>query len=207
MIKNRVRSLPAFVAVVLSLAIVPQVAAGGAHAAALTPMQMCPVPADHLYGAAERDIPLERIAPVPSWRSNCDEVYRADGRGPEIIFMEGFHPKDVATGQYDLEAYVLKNQASPFVSTSYDHDLYKQWKSGWNYYIDAPGGIDVNATIGYTHRWAGQKEVAYPGGIATRFIVGVCPVDTTTKTEVLAGCVRNPNYVPWRGILGGFPVS
>lgn len=203
MIKNRVRSLAAVGAIALSLTFVP--AAAGQARADQTPMATCPVPADHLYGAAQRDVPLERIAPVPSWRSNCDEVFRADGRGPDVIFTEGFRPRDVVTGQYDLEAYVLKNQPSPFVSTSYDHDLYKKWKSGWNYYVDAPGGIDVNATIGYTHKYADQKEVAFPGGIASKFIVGVCPVDIATKTEILPACERNPDYVPWRGIAAAFP--
>jgi hypothetical protein len=203
MIKNRVRSLVAVSALALSLTFVS--VGTEAAGAAQTPMSMCPVPADHLYGAAQRDVSLERIGPVPSWRSNCDELFRADGRGPDVVFGEGFRPRDVVNGQYDLEAYVLQNQPSPFVSTSYDHDLYKKWKSGWNYYIDAPGGIDVNATIGYTQKYASQKEVAFPGGIASRFIVGVCPVDTATKTEVIAECERNPNYVPWRGIAGAFP--
>ena len=203
MIKNRVRAWSSAAALALALAFVPP-AAGMAHAQ--TAMAACPVPADHLYSAAQRDVQLERIAPVPSWRSNCDEVYRADGRGPDVIFTEGFRPRDVADGQYDLEAYVLKNQPSPFVSTTYDHDLYKKWKSPWNYYVDAPGGIDVNATIGYSHKYASQKEVAYPGGIDAKFIVGVCPVDTATKTEVLSGCERNPNYVPWRGVPADFPV-
>jgi hypothetical protein len=205
MITNRVRSLSGIAVLALSLtvSIVPQ-AAGQARAAE-TVAASCPVPADHLYDAAERNVELERIAPVPSWRSNCDELFRADGRGPDIVFAEGFHPRDVANGQYDLASYVANNQPSPYVSTTYDHDLFKKWKSAWNYYVDAPGGIDVNATIGYQHKYASQMEVAFPGGIDSKFIVGVCPVDTTTKSEILTGCERNPKYVPWRGIPAAFP--
>lgn len=212
MIINRVRSLTGIVALALSLtaAFAPQAAAETRAASqvrsAQTDAASCPVPADHLYDAAERNVELERISPVPSWRSNCDELFRSDGRGPDVIFAEGFHPKDVVTGQYDVAAYVAANQPSPFVSTSYDHDLYKKWKSGWNYYIDAPGGIDVNATIGYGHKYASQMEVAFPGGIQSKFIVGVCPVDRTTKSEILSECEHNPYYVPWRGVPAAFPV-
>ncbi|EOY50438.1 secreted protein [Streptomyces lividans 1326] len=84
------------------------------------------------------------------------------------------------------------------MSTSYDHDLYKTWyKSGYNHYIDAPGGIDVNKTIGDTHKWADQVEVAFPGGIQRKYIIGVCPVDRQTKTEIMSDCESNPHYQPW----------
>ena len=97
-----------------------------------------------------------------------------------------------------MEKYVLVNQPSPYVSTTYDHDLYKTWyKSGYNYYIDAPGGVDVNKTIGDTHKWADQVEVAFPGGIARQYIIGVCPVDKKTKAEIMSDCESNPNYRPW----------
>lgn len=141
---------------------------------------------------------LDRITPQPSYRDNCRQLYRADGRGPATIFDEGFHARDIDYGQYDLEKYVLVNQPSPFVSTTYDHDLYKKWKSEFNYYIDAPGGIDVNRTIGDTHKYADQVEVAFPGGVDREFIVGACPIDRATKTEVMNECVDNPHYKPWR---------
>ncbi|WP_413471035.1 hypothetical protein [Streptomyces peucetius] len=63
-------------------------------------------------------------------------------------------------------------------ATTYDHDLYKQWNSAWNYYVDAPGGVDANETIGDTHKWAAQVEVAFPGGVARDFVVGACPSTT-----------------------------
>ncbi len=107
-------------------------------------------------------------------------------------------PRDVIDGQYDIEKYVLVNQPSPYVSTTYDHDLYKTWwKSGYNYYIDAPGGVDVNRTIGDTHKWADQVEVAFPGGIDRKYIIGVCPVNKTTKVEIMSGCQSNPHFEAW----------
>ncbi|MFI6036365.1 ADP-ribosyltransferase [Streptomyces sp. NPDC051315] len=158
----------------------------------------CPQFDDKLKAAANRDVDLDRITPDPVWRTTCGTLYRSDGRGPEIVFEQGFHPRDVVNGQYDIEKYVLVNQPSPYVSTTYDHDLYKTWwKAGYNYYIDAPGGIDVNKTIGDTHRWADQVEVAFPGGIDRKYVIGVCPVNKTTKVEIMSGCRSNPHYEAW----------
>ncbi|MFJ4469283.1 ADP-ribosyltransferase [Streptomyces sp. NPDC089424] len=173
-------------------------AAFAAPAAAPAPAS-CPVQYDDkIKAAADRRVDVARITPEPAWRTTCGTLYRADSRAPRIVFEEGFQPRDVVEGQYDLEAYVLVNQPSPFVSTTYDHDLYKKWwKSGYNYYIDAPGGIDVNRTIGDTHKWADQVEVAFPGGIDRKYVIGVCPVDKTTKVEIMSGCESNPYYEAW----------
>ncbi|MER5937191.1 ADP-ribosyltransferase [Streptomyces sp. NPDC001928] len=169
-----------------------------AKAAAPAPAA-CPVQYDDkIRAAADRGVDVERITPAPAWRTSCGTLYRADGRGPEVVFEDGFKPRDVETGQYDLEKYVLVNQPSPYVSTTYDHDLYKKWwKSGWNYYIDAPGGIDINKTIGDTHKWADQVEVAFPGGVARKYVIGACPVDKTTKVEIMSGCRSNPHFEAW----------
>ncbi|MFH8928267.1 ADP-ribosyltransferase [Streptomyces pristinaespiralis] len=206
MITTRSRRRAAVLTLALAATLVPA-AAGTAAGTASTPAApaaraaataTCPDLGDPLHAAADRSVDVDRITPKPSFRDNCRQLYRADGRAPEVIFDQGFHPKAPQNGQYDIEKYVLVNQPSPFVSTTYDHDLYKQWNSAWNYYIDAPGGIDVNRTIGDTHRWAEQAEVAFPGGIARDFIVGACPVDKQTKREIMSECRDNPNYLPWR---------
>ncbi|MFI6938516.1 ADP-ribosyltransferase [Streptomyces sp. NPDC050418] len=160
----------------------------------------CPVVEDKLHVAIER-IDLEKVTPEPAFRQDCATLYRADGRGPEVIFEEGFKAKDTVNGQYDLESYVLKNQPSPYVSTTRDHDLFKKWakwlKPGaFNYYIDAPNGIDVNKTIGDDHKYADQLEIAFPGGIAPEYIIGVCPIHKRTKTEIMSECESNPGYRP-----------
>ncbi|MER8027814.1 ADP-ribosyltransferase [Streptomyces bauhiniae] len=158
----------------------------------------CPQFQDKVHAAADRRVDVDRITPDPVWRTGCGTLYRSDSRGPAVVFEEGFLPKDTVNGQYDVEQYVLVNQPSPYVSTTYDHDLYKTWyKSGYNYYIDAPGGVDVNKTIGDTHKWADQVEVAFPGGIQRQYVIGVCPVDKTTKTEIMSNCQSNPHYRPW----------
>ncbi|MGI5480519.1 ADP-ribosyltransferase [Streptomyces lavendofoliae] len=213
MITSRPRHRAAALAVSLAALLVPAAATEAAPAAAkaapaaATPAapafapkaaKSCPVVEDRLYPAADRRVDPDRITPAPSWRSDCKQLYRADNRPPSVIFEQGFHPRAPLDGQYDIEKYVLVNQPSPYVSTTYDHDLYKKWKSGFNYYLDAPKGVDVNRTIGDTHKYADQEEVAFPGGIARKHIVGVCPVDLVKKTEVMAECEDNPYYEPWR---------
>ncbi|QFR00418.1 hypothetical protein F9278_34370 [Streptomyces phaeolivaceus] len=210
MITSRVRRRAA--AVVLSLSAVlatsaatapaqtpatpPTKAAATAVAGAAAPA--CPQFEDPVHAAADRRVDVDRITPDPVWRTTCGTLYRSDSRGPAVVFAQGFLPRDVIDGQYDIESYVLVNQPSPYVSTTYDHDLYKTWyKSGYNYYIDAPGGVDVNRTIGDQHKWADQVEVAFPGGIRTEFVIGVCPVDKKTKTEKMSECESNPHYRPW----------
>lgn len=200
------------VAVVLSLSAVlaTSAATAPAQSSASTPAQgqapafaraaapACPRFEDPVHAAVDRRVDVDRITPEPVWRTTCGTLYRSDSRGPAIVFEQGFHPKDVIDGQYDIEQYVLVNQPSPYVSTTYDHDLYKTWyKSGYNYYVDAPGGVDVNKTIGDEHKWADQVEVAFPGGIKSEFVIGVCPVDKKTRTEKMSECESNPHYVPW----------
>ncbi|MEJ1198964.1 MULTISPECIES: ADP-ribosyltransferase [unclassified Streptomyces] len=202
MITTRLRRRAA--AAVLSLSAVLATSAAtvpGAAAPATAPAKAapaCPQFDDKLKAAADSGVDVARITPEPVWRTTCGTLYRSDSRGPQVVFEEGFHAKDVQNGQYDVEKYVLVNQPSPYVSTTYDHDLYKTWyKSGYNYYIDAPGGIDVNKTIGDTHKWADQVEVAFPGGIQRQYVIGVCPVDRQTKTEIMSECESNPYYKPW----------
>ncbi|XUL91216.1 ADP-ribosyltransferase [Streptomyces galilaeus] len=190
-------------AAVLSLAAVFATTAATAPVhTARTPVRAaapaCPVVADPAMAAVDDRVDISRITPDPVWRTSCGTLYRSDSRGPAVVFEQGFAPKDVINGQYDIEKYVLVNQPSPYVSTTYDHDLYKTWyKSGYNYYIDAPGGVDVNKTIGDTHKWADQVEVAFPGGIKRQYIIGVCPVDKKTKVEIMSDCESNPYYQPW----------
>ncbi|WP_369032473.1 MULTISPECIES: ADP-ribosyltransferase [Streptomyces] len=192
MITTRLRRRTA--AVVLSLAAVFATSAATVPKAA----PACPQFDDPVKAAVDRRVDVDRITPEPVWRKTCGTLYRSDGRGPEVIFAEGLKPRDVINGQYDIEKYVLVNQPSPYVSTTYDHDLYKTWwKSGYNYYIDAPGGVDVNKTIGDTHKWADQVEVAFPGGIDRKYIIGVCPVNKTTKVEIMSACESNPHYEAW----------
>ncbi|MEU8890575.1 ADP-ribosyltransferase [Streptomyces sp. NPDC048442] len=200
--RRRTAVLPAAVLSLAALLTAPaaaaDVTAAPAAARAAAPSS-CPQVFDPMTAAVDKTVQFSRITPDPVVRKSCGTLYRADGRGPDVIFVEGFRPKEAVNGQYDVEKYVLKNQPSPFVSTSYNHDLFKQWvpwmKGGaFNYYIDAPGGIDVNKTIGDQHKYADQVEVAFPGGIRSEFIIGVCPIDKETRAEMMSACKSNPKY-------------
>ncbi|WP_323187980.1 ADP-ribosyltransferase [Streptomyces sp. NBC_00237] len=202
--RRRTAFLPSAALALTALLAAPSAAAAPAPAPAAATYRVaappaCPQVYDPMAAAVDKTVEFGRITPKPFVRKTCGTLYRVDGRGPDVVFVEGFRPKEAVNGQYDVEKYVLKNQPSPFVSTTYDHDLFKQWvkwmKGGaFNYYIDAPGGIDVNKTIGDTHKYADQVEVAFPGGIRAEFVVGVCPVDKETRTEIMSACKSNPKY-------------
>ncbi|MFF0788805.1 hypothetical protein [Streptomyces spiralis] len=147
-------------------------AAGGpaSVAPARAAASSCPRFEDRIRAAADRRVDVGRITPTPAWRTACGTLWRNDNRAPAAIFEERFHPRDVLNGQYDIEQYVLVNQPSPYVSTTYDHDLYKTWKAKYN--------------------CRGRRP--RPGRP-----VGACPVDRTTKTEIMSECQGNPYYQPW----------
>jgi hypothetical protein len=54
----------------------------------------------------------------------------------------------------------------------------------------------VNATIGTTHEFASQREVAFPGGIAPQFILGANHI--SDDRTIIGPFIPNPNYRDWR---------
>ncbi|MEU1619908.1 hypothetical protein ABZ479_21730 [Streptomyces sp. NPDC005722] len=162
--------------------------------------EWCPVVPDRLYAAADPGVDLDRIRPdEPAWRSNCNALFRGDDRPPESVFKDGFRPEDVGDGEYDLQAYARREQPSPFVATTYDRSTLAQHTTAYHYYIDAPGGIELDETLGTRELRSARTGVVFPGGVARQFIVKACPVDKATKAELTARCVPNPAYSPWRG--------
>jgi hypothetical protein len=106
-------------------------------------------------------------------RTNDATLYRADSRAPsEIIQDGGFQPKDI-NGNYDIQAHVEKAPPGAFVSTTYDASFTPQRSGDWFYEIQAPGGIDLEATANTFHNItpnAGEAEVLFPGGIDVSYI-------------------------------------
>lgn len=129
------------------------------------------VPADPLAAAADRNVDLSKIEPKDIvWRTDSDTLYREDARSPKEIFDDGgFQPKDV-NGDYDLNNKVSENNDGPYVSTTKDSttDVKKDW---YLYKIEAPGGIDLEASPGVT-AFDGEGEVVFPGGIDLSHVVG-----------------------------------
>ncbi|MDX2706738.1 hypothetical protein PV350_28375, partial [Streptomyces sp. PA03-6a] len=162
--------------------------------------EWCPVVPDRLYAAADTSVDLDRIRPdEPTWRSNCNALFHGDDRPPETVFKDGLRPEDVGDGEYDLQAYARREQPSPFVATTYDREALRQHTAAYHYYIDAPGGIELDETLGTRELRSARTGVVFPGGIARQFLVKACPVDKATKAELTARCVVNPAYSPWRG--------
>jgi hypothetical protein len=126
-------------------------------------------------------------------RATTELLYRSDNRPPSEIFEEGFQVRDANNN--DLETFVRTNGPSNFVSTTRDENLYRRWGSAYRYTVDAPGGIDVDATMPNgpyaPHTPNPESEIAFQGGISAEDIVGAHPV---LPGGSLGGWVPNPNY-------------
>ncbi|MEV8370355.1 hypothetical protein [Microbacterium sp. NPDC064584] len=126
-------------------------------------------------------------------RTSTELLFRADNRPPSVIFSEGFQVLDA--GNNDLDHFVRTNAPSNFVSTSRDENLYRRWGSAWRYTVDAPGGIDVDATMPNgpfaPHQPAPEFEIAFQGGVPAESVVGANPV---LPGGDLGEFIPNPNY-------------
>lgn len=126
-------------------------------------------------------------------RSTTELLYRSDNRPPEDIFRDGFQVRDETNN--DLNRFVHSNNASNFVSTTRDEDLYKRWPADYRYTVDAPGGIDVDATMPNGPYGPGssapESEIAFQGGVPAENIVGAHPV---LPDRTLGDWIPNPNY-------------
>ena len=126
---------------------------------------------------------------------------RWDSRHPSEIFRSGFAPhvrptesilqNPAPNSPIDLWSYVQQNIQSVFVSTTRG----VTWRpynvrSRFRYDIYAPGGIDVNPTLG-PHQYSRQNGIAFVGGIDTRYILGA--LELNSEGEEFRNH-RNPFY-------------
>ncbi len=134
---------------------------------------------------------------LTGWRTNrvdrttTEALYRRDTRGPDVIFDEGFQPRNPSNNDYN--DFVTRNTPSNFVSTTRNPDL--TWGGNYRYTINAPGGIDADATIPENPfgplSSSPESEITFQGGIPTEHIVGVHHV---SDDGVLGDWTPNPNY-------------
>lgn len=111
-------------------------------------------------------------------------LWRWDTAEPRHIFQTGFVPRVDISSLVDgssyqatnLRQYVSNNIASVYVSTTRRDWTPRRRSSTFRYDIFAPGGIDVNPTLG-SHRWQNQMEIAFVGGIRTDYIYGAVELD------------------------------
>ncbi|WP_381804178.1 hypothetical protein [Streptomyces niveus] len=147
------------------------------------------------------------------WRNDDNTLWRGDTReNVEDLFAEGFTPR--GDTMVPLAEYIVKGggQSSAHVSTTCEKWVAQKFatygtaKTGWVYEIDAPGGIDVNATAAvnrYESPYLWNKEIDFPGGIEGRYIKKACKyhlVKTDPKTKVNTydnlGCKTNKGFRP-----------
>ncbi|MFE9631421.1 hypothetical protein [Streptomyces sp. NPDC006463] len=159
--------------------------------------------------------PLVDVAAVREawyWRHDGNTLWRGDSRAPQAIFASGFEPRGrdlTPLSQWIIGGAGQQNAAH--VSTSCERWVAQEFATGggidgWVYAIQAPGGIDVNATArqtGLVSPFLWNKEIDFPGGIEGRFIEGACQYhfvgrDPQTNDRVYRnlGCVTNNNFRP-----------
>ncbi|MFE9425489.1 putative T7SS-secreted protein [Kitasatospora sp. NPDC006697] len=156
-------------------------------------------PEDPLAAAANRNVDISTIKGDPLWRTTDEPLYRWDDRTPDdIVKSEGFQPWN--TDNTDLPGYVRSNKQSVFVGTTRD-PAYTHG-SKFRYEVDAPGGIDVNASVP-DNPWSVEEEIAMPGGIKLENVKGWQTFDPATKE--FGPFQPNPYYKPSSGVAGARP--
>ncbi|XDG03957.1 hypothetical protein ABKA04_003572 [Annulohypoxylon sp. FPYF3050] len=144
-----------------------------------------------LRGSRPRSVIEWRTDSVDDFRgqtvpASAERLVRWDYRHPNRIFRDGFLPQydaqpgDALEDEYvDLNRYVEDNVQSIFVGTARfyrgERNRVMRWQprsiaNRFEYEIFAFGGIDVNLSLGYEHRYFNQREIAFPGGIRPEFI-------------------------------------
>ncbi|MEU0085665.1 hypothetical protein [Streptomyces sp. NPDC006274] len=146
---------------------------------------------ERMVAATDRTVDLDGLGMPAVWRTDDMPLYRSDNRTPEEVFESGFEPLDPS--RVDLKEYVEESDASAFVSTSYRDDIGDEFGGKYTYEIEAPGGIDVNSSMG-DHPLSYEEEVAFPGGIRPEYIKGASPYNYATGE--LGDFIPNPHYRP-----------
>ncbi|OBI96313.1 NUDIX hydrolase [Mycobacterium sp. 1465703.0] len=129
------------------------------------------------------------------FRADNDLLYRDDSRPPEVIFEQGFAPNP-ANAHTPLAGLVptTRNPNLNYLGPSRpDAPVYR-------YTIDAPGGIDVNATEGIAPM-ALEAAITFPGGIRRENIVGaveVLPREALRDNPDVASRRTTPVYGEFR---------
>ena len=135
-----------------------------------------------------RNVSDQRVAGRPSIRAEEEWLWRWDRTHPRDIFRNGFRPRVAFEGLVagmrhhatNLREYVANNIPSVFVSTTRRNWTPRARANMFRYDIFAPGGIDVNPTLG-SHRFENQMEIAFFSGIRTEFIFGAVELDQNQR--------------------------
>nr|WP_244858303.1 RHS repeat-associated core domain-containing protein [Pseudomonas sp. PP3] len=118
---------------------------------------------------------------TPSPTAKNSYLYRGDSRESWEIFETGFEPLGESMDIY-LHARDNRNPPSFFVSTSTSETEAIKFATGYGfedgfvYVIKNIRGIDVNKKLGLLSPHRKEVEIAMPGGIDSKDILGVTPV-------------------------------
>ncbi|HEV7935321.1 MAG TPA: hypothetical protein VGP70_23785, partial [Actinomadura sp.] len=153
------------------------------------------IPPSNCFAAAVWPVTLEDLAKVRatsagpsgpetvSWRTDDDVLYRWDRRHPDELPPEGFVPRGKSFSQLSLRSYQLGGveHEEGWVSTSRSDVFRPDWVGlAYRYVIQAPGGIDLAATLG-RDAYPSFQEVIFAGGIRREFIVKAQRFDSRGK--------------------------
>ena len=129
------------------------------------------------------------------WRRNNAPLYHRQSRPCRL------HRRISATRYQQSGSTGLRQENTPaaFTATTTNPYYWNIYGSGANYFyeIDAPGGIDVSATLG-DHAHVYKNEIAMPGGIQPDRVKGLWAInhDPSTGRPSLGEYTPNPNYRP-----------
>jgi hypothetical protein len=136
---------------------------------------------------------------APSPKPHNRYLYRGDSRDSWEIFEAGFEPLGDSMDIY-LHAHDNRNPPSFFVSTSTSETEAIKFATGYGfddgfvYVIKNIRGIDVNKKLGILSPHKKEVEIAMPGGIDSKDILGVTPVRADGSYEGYS--IPNP-YRKW----------
>jgi hypothetical protein len=146
---------------------------------------------------------------VVYFRADDNLLFRDDSRDPSQVFLDGFAPRRRAANMNLSDMDDDGNSA--FVSTTRHPNANPRWTSlrksrVFRYVIDAPGGIDVDHTLGEMDGGRRRMVVAFAGGVRGENIVGAqevsggpSPMDRGSRAAtdlVLGDFIPNPRYRP-----------
>ena len=136
------------------------------------------------------------------WRTDRQPLFRQDTRAPHEIFSTGFDSWN-STNPLSFRRYVKWVDKFSLVSTTRSKHFAATWQPNagrkYVYEIDAPGGIDIVATLKRENH-VGQQEVVFPGGIRAEFITRCWWVDENGTQHVMDNPNRRTSALPATGL-------
>ncbi|MFD0542031.1 hypothetical protein ACFQ1B_01400 [Streptomyces mexicanus] len=135
---------------------------------------------------AAHEAPSPEDLPHPvRWRDDDEPLYRFTAAPPQEVFQTGLRAPGralpsvldhVRNGAHRDSVYLSTTRDAAYVERSLRMSprgaAAMDARYRWRYDLDVPGGIDVNATLGFASPYPDQREVLLPGGVAPHFVRG-----------------------------------